>query len=229
MSLKITSWNVHRGASPRGTQNLDGVAEEIRQVSSDFIGLQEVPSQLWVDRLIETLGSHGLVYTHHFEKTDADGSGLALLSVRECAVAVVEYPLLCAGGTQKKAVVMTHGDTHVINTHFSANASMAAQYIQAAHLARHVSTMEGHVFVTGDLNCHHASPPMSKLRAAGLWDTRKSAKARARGYLNGCTFPASMPFQRIDYILARSSYVCGTSEVGHARHSDELERPALPE
>ena len=117
---------------------------------------------------------------------------------------------------------MTHGDTHVINTHFSANASMAAQYIQAAHLARHVSTMKGHVFVTGDLNCHHTTPPMSKLRAAGLWDTRKSAKARTRGYLNGCTFPASMPFQRIDYILARSSYVCGTSEVGHARHSDHL-------
>ena len=222
MSLKITSWNVHRGVSPRGTPNRDGVADEIRRMSPDFVGLQEVPSQIWVDKLTETLLASGLAYTHHFEETDPDGSGLALLSVRECVVSVVEYPPVCTSAALKKAVVMTHEDVHVITTHLSANCTMAAQWVQAAHLAKHVSTIEGHVFVMGDLNCHHVSPPMHKLRSVGLKDTRRSSRTRSRGYLNGCTFPSAMPFQRIDYILARSNYVCNTSRVGRVPASDHM-------
>lgn len=206
--MRLVTWNVHRGRDQCGGDSLENVGGILAHENADVIALQEVPSEAWVTGLAKRLG---LMSRSNMP------AGVAIL-YRSCmlmhsSVSFLYTPACRATPRGGVLVSFSNPDMTMICTHLSAHASMVAQHSEARELAKRVEGIQGDVFVMGDMNAHSASPVLKTLYGTGLRDLWLGARERPHGYLNGCTFPAKRAFQRIDYVMCRSSDVVSVKAV----------------
>jgi len=205
--MRLLTWNVHRGEGRRGQENLDDVCRVLRREKErvDVIALQEVPNEEWAEFVAQRLG-----FTSQTTMPDPN-SGVSILYAPHMSRGKTSsflYAQSC-NSTPRGGIEVSFDapEITVICTHLSAHASMVAQTSEARELAQRVEKIKGDVFVMGDLNSHSVSPALKTLHKSGLRDMWLEARARTRGYFNGCTFPDKFPFQRIDYILCKSDTI----------------------
>jgi len=212
--MKFATWNVHKGLDGAGKSNQPAIILNVLLREPEFLALQEVPSQEWLAYVAAACTNPQKHMSHYFAQTHANGSGIGLLTQHMSTVTTHQFQTSCMVSDTRSVLIARPiyvPNLVVMCTHFSAHASMTGQTSQATQLATLVDETSGDVVVMGDLNSHHASPALTKLREVGVRDMWRSAAVRERGYWRGCTFPTMLPLQRIDYVLARSDYLISES------------------
>lgn len=212
--MKCSTWNVHQGRGAGKKPNQSAIIQCIALMQPDFMALQEVPSQGWLDYVVNACAITEPLYGY-FVETRRDGSGVGVITRHGCTMSVLSFGTSCLVPETKRVLIVRPLFTPnlvVMCTHFSSDASMVGQSSQAQQLANFVNETAGDVIVMGDLNAHSASPVLKKLYRTGLRDMWLTSATRERGYIQGCTFPNNgFAFQRIDYVLTRSSSMASDS------------------
>lgn len=234
--IRVLVYNIHAGKDAGGADNLERVADVVRQTGADVVLLQEVDRGTrrsgQVDQPDVLARRSGLAVA--FGKTlDYDGGeyGIAVLSrwpiAQQTLVRLrVEPPQRRAGGSyeprgaQRVVIRAPPGEVVVINTHLDASREddYRRQEIRAVlALARDAGPL---LLVGGDFNSTPESEVQGDVRSGGL---RDAWLACGRG--SALTYPADRPSKRIDYLYLTSTATCHRAEVIETTASDH--RPLL--
>lgn len=223
--LSIMSYNIHRGQDAENRDQLEAMADFIKNSGADIVGLQEVDSVCYrsdqVDQprvLAELTGMH-YTFVRHFE-FEGGAYGQALLSkypitnvvnqrlpiasdppgeTRAFLTADIELPT-----GQKWTVGVAHLDYRDADSRVR-QARMAADILsQSSHPA----------ILLGDMNAEPGSETISVLLES-FRDTQPD---------DAFTFPDDAPSKKIDFILIEDSYDFEVVEqkVFPVRYSDHL-------
>ncbi len=209
--MRLLTWNVHGGKDARGVDTMDCISNTLAVSLADVICLQEVPSKSWADNM----GARLFMFVFFHQTHPAGAGNLILSAANGSVVALRGLRRVWRCSSPRGAVAVKFPDVTVICTHFSADGSMVEQFRNAHDVDLLARRFHGNVLVAGDLNAHHFSPALARLRLRGWVDLWRTARERTHGYLGGCTFPARFPVQRIDYVLAKGPGVeCVWAGVG---------------
>lgn len=232
--LRVLVYNIHAGKDAAGVDNLDRVAEMVRETGADVVLLQEVDRGTErsgrVDQLAELsrrTGFHGV-----FGKTldyQGGGYGIALLSrwpvSGDTLIPLpVEPPQARAGGSREPRGVLRArvdapgGALYVLNTHLDASGGDTYRRQEAATLLAEAGQLpdeDARVLMGGDLNATPESAVIGTVREAGWVD---GWEACGRG--EGLTYPAKAPVKRIDYLFLPPGSGCDSAAVVGGEVSD---------
>lgn len=229
----VLVYNIHAGKDAHGEDNLERVAQLVRDTRADIVLLQEVDVGTRrsgnVDqpaRLRELTGYHAA-----FGKTlDFQGGqyGIAVLSrwpVDSSATTAlpIDPPQLRSGvsyeprGAQRVYISSPHGPLVVLNTHLDASRDdrYRLQEIRTIVALAAASRQHGHLLVGGDFNSEPGSAVQDSLAAAALRDAWLLC-----GSGDGFTFPADSGVKRIDYLYLEPGMSCERAEVLRTAASD---------
>ena len=125
------------------------------------------------------------------------------------------------------AVLRDRGDGlrfRVLNTHFDHRGQRARLESAAVLMAQGMASDDLPVIITGDLNADEESPPLVRLREAGLRDTFRVVHPEAEdvGTFNG--FGGTSGRGKIDYVLVDSRWRVEAAEI--VRDNDEGRYPS---
>jgi endonuclease/exonuclease/phosphatase family metal-dependent hydrolase len=236
--LRVLVYNIHAGKDAKGVDNLDRVAQLVRDTRADIVLLQEVDVLTRrsgnVDqpaRLRERTGFHAA-----FGKTlDYQGGlyGIAVLSrwpIDSSGVASlpIDPPQLRSGvsyeprGALRAFITSPHGRIVVMNTHLDASRDDHYRRQEARTIVALADSLRGAGFllVGGDFNSEAGSAVQQSLTAAPLHDAWALC-----GQGNGLTYPADSGTKRIDYLYLPPRATCARAEVIPTDASDH--RPLL--
>lgn len=237
--MRVLVFNIHAGKDAKGIDNLQRVADVVKETNSDIVLLQEV------DRFTTRSGKVDQVailekltgYNSAFGKTlDYQGGdyGIAVLSrwsiLGDTLMHLpVNPPQARAGGSYeprgalRASIAGPGGAIHVINTHLDASRadSFRRQEIpQVLFIAAEMKKPGAIVLVGGDLNSEPKSEVLEMVGSAGWIDLWTKC---GRG--NALTYPQENPVKRIDYLLAQPPVKCTKASVLDTDASDH--RPVL--
>lgn len=246
--LRAVTWNLHHGVGTDGRLDLDRIADALRGLDADVVGLQEVDRAFdarsdWRDQageLAEALGLHLLrapaIRRPGREPGDPDGEyGNALLT-RAPAAPVRLLPLELPGHEPRAVLQARTAALTVLVTHLDFG-SRAARRRQAERVAG--LDVTGPAVLLADLNARPQAPELAVLARVGWRDAWVEAPARsggswpfrgatvsavpsrfASGHLLGRTQPARLPVRRVDAVLVRGGVRPVRAEVPPAEGSD---------
>lgn len=237
--VRVLVFNMHAGKDAKGVDNLQRIADVVKDTRADIVLLQEVDRFTTrsgkVDQ-VATLKSY-TGYNAAFGKTlDYQGGdyGIAVLSRWSILGDTlfhlpVNPPQARAGGSYEPrgalrvSIAAPGGAIHVVNTHLDASRadSFRRQEIpQVLAIAAEMKIPGALVLVGGDLNSEPPSDVLGAVRAAGWVDLWTKC-----GSGNDLTYPQVKPVKRIDYLLARPGVTCKRASVLTTDASDH--RPVL--
>lgn len=239
-TFKVLVYNVHAGKDAAGKDNLQRVADVVRDANADIVLLQEVDKGTrrsgGVDQPAEYARRTG--YQVRFGKSlDYDGGdyGIAILSRwpirRDSTVHLpVEPPQERSGGSHEPRVAMfaevaaPFGNLVVFNTHIDASGDerWRLQEIQTIQRIARAALRDGakHVLFGGDFNSTPESAVQTQLRANGFNDAWQRC-----GTGEGLSYPADSSKKRIDYLFLLAGAECTEARVVNTQASDH--RPVL--
>jgi len=224
--MRVMTYNIRHGLGndpddPEafGEYDLDRVAEVIRRVGPDIVGLQEVdrfnPRSLGVDQpaeLGEMLGMDRCFGANAF--FDPGEYGLAILS-RFPMVSSINTPLPSTMGWEGRGLleatirVPDSGDVMIFNTHLQVGhegtEAEAAQQrrAQAVMVAGRIRNLKGPVVLMGDFNAQPGDPELEPFDF--LMDAWSVAGDGGPG-LTIPSHPATEPEVRIDVIYVNNGF-----------------------
>jgi endonuclease/exonuclease/phosphatase family metal-dependent hydrolase len=233
--VKVLVYNVHAGKDAAGRDNLQRVADVVRQYDADIVLLQEVDKGTRrsgkVDQPAEYARRTG--YNVAFGRSlDYDGGeyGIAVLSRwpirRDTAIHLpVEPPQERSGGSheprvaQRVVIQAPVGEVVVLNTHIDASTDERYRLQEArtimALVKELIDAKAPRVIVGGDFNSTPESRVQEQLRASGLVDAWQRC-----GSGEGLTYPADSSRKRIDYLYLAVGTECTSAMVPVTDASD---------
>jgi len=237
VSLRVLSYNIHTGIGADGTLDLARTADAIADTRADVVALQEVDVH-WSDRSqfrdqARALG--GLLRMRVFFAPIYDldpltpGAprrqyGVAILS-RLPLVSTENHEITRLSTVEQKpvpkptpgfaeAVVLVRGvAVHVYATHLDYRPDPVVRTAQVADMLRIMA--DGPTLLLGDFNAPPEAPEL-----APLWHELTAAPT-------GCTYPADVPVNRIDYAAVSSGIRVRRAAVPSTLASDH--RPVFAE
>ncbi len=237
--LRVLVFNIHAGKDARGVDNLQRIADVVKETNADIVLLQEVDRFTTrsgkVDQVATLKGLTG--YNAAFGKTlDYQGGdyGIAILSRWSILADTlfhlpVNPPQARAGGSYEPrgalriSIAGPGGAIHVVNTHLDASRadSFRRQEIpQVLAIGGGMKKPGALVLVGGDLNSEPPSDVLGIVRSGGWVDLWTKC-----GKGNDLTYPQDKPIKRIDYLLVAPGVVCNKASVLTTDASDH--RPVL--
>ena len=203
-SLRVMSYNIHRGVGNDGKLALERIAEVIKEEKPDLVGLQEVDRGTTRSRgqdqarlLAEMTGMH----VAYGKNIDFQGGayGNAILSRFPILAQTNHLYALNLNGEQRGLLqvrVKVEGRTlNFFNTHLDYHADNTERLGCARELVAMISQLDGPLVVTGDFNAVPESPTIKLLR--GHLTDSCAGSATPDG-----TIPSSNPRKRIDYVFS---------------------------
>lgn len=231
--LRVLVYNIHAGKDATGADNLERVAQLVRDSRADIVLLQEVDigtrrsgnvDQL--ARLRERTEMHGA-----FGRTlDYQGGlyGIAVLSrwpIDSARVTSlpIEPPQLRSGvsyeprGALRAFIAAPFGTVVVVNTHLDASRADNYRRQEARTIIAIADSLRpaGLLLVGGDFNSEPGSAVQEMIGATQLRDAWALC-----GSGSGFTFPADSGVKRIDYLYLEADAACSSAEVIRTTASD---------
>jgi endonuclease/exonuclease/phosphatase family metal-dependent hydrolase len=236
--VRVLVYNIHAGKDAKGVDNLERVAQLIRDTRADVALLQEVDVRTRrsgnVDqpaRLRELTGHHvafgktldfqgGLYGIAVVSRWPIDSSGVTSLPI--------DPPQLRSGvsyeprGALRAYIASPHGRLVVVNTHLDASRDDGYRRQEARTIIAIADSLRprGMLLVGGDFNSEPGSAVQSILTAVALRDAWLAC-----GTGTGFTYPADSGTKRIDYLYLPDGVRCADAEVIPTTASDH--RPLL--
>ena len=239
-TFKVLVYNVHAGKDAGGKDNLQRVADVVREVNADVVLFQEVDKGTRRSGGIDQPAEYAKRTGYHVafgRSLNYDGGeyGIAVLSRwpirRDSAIHLpVEPPQERSGGSYEPRIAMStlvsapFGDLAVLNTHIDASGDdrwrlqEIRTIIQLAQSA--VRSGATRVLFGGDFNSTPESAVQVQLRANGFRDSWQTC-----GTGDGFSYPADSSRKRIDYLFIIAGVECTEARVINTEASDH--RPVL--
>ncbi len=206
------------GAFPMREERLALFAERVAELRPELVALQEVhadgPTSSQAHALAAQVGGYRAHYAPARVRSDGSAEGVALLVRRDARAheprALTLDPSDRFEGQNQRivlAVTVDHdeGPLDVFVTHLSlsrrARTRTARELLEFVREVREASRSVGAV-LAGDLNASPDEPAVELLERDWV-----DAWRAARGDARGATWPALLPFRRIDYLFAQPSEV----------------------
>ena len=210
------TFNIHGGVGCDGVYDLERIAAVIRDAQPDYVALQEVHSRTAVAPEDQAAALAQRTAMHAYFQPmlrgtpqDRDGQGeygnailtrAPIAQTKACALRTA-----CAAPEPRGACAVRTVDAPFWFgcTHLGCDWWGAEQGASVAPIEAFVASLGAEtVVMAGDLNslpCMRA--PRTLVGTHGWTDAWRAAGST--GYFAGCTFPASWPNKRIDYVLVR--------------------------
>jgi endonuclease/exonuclease/phosphatase family metal-dependent hydrolase len=239
-TFKVLVYNVHAGKDAGGKDNLQRVADVVREADADVVLFQEVDKGTRRSGGVDQPAEYAKRTGYHVafgRSLDYDGGqyGIAVLSRwpirRDSAIHLpVDPPQERSGGSYEPRVAMTtviaapFGDLAVFNTHIDASGDdrwrlqEIRTIIQLAQSA--VRSGATRVLFGGDFNSTPESAVQVQLRANGFRDSWQTC-----GTGEGFSYPADTARKRIDYLFVIAGVQCTSATVVNSQAYDH--RPVL--
>jgi len=200
--LRVMTFNIHGGRPAVGPVDLKAIADVVRRLKPDLVGLQEVhcylpPPYAFRDqpRLLRKLTGMELTFGRALGIGPV-AYGNAVLSRMPAVVQSVPLPstrqwLGLEPRSLMEARVTPGGQVvHFLNTHLGLTPEQ--RVLQARRLAERVRRLTGPIILAGDLNAVEDSVELRILAESGLMNCASGGQP---------TFPAEAPRCRIDHLL----------------------------
>jgi endonuclease/exonuclease/phosphatase family metal-dependent hydrolase len=234
--VRVLVYNVHAGKDAAGVDNLERVADLVRQTGADVVLLQEVDRGTRRSRQVDqpdVLARRTGMAVSFGKTLDYDGGeyGIAVLSrwpiTREALIRLsVEPPQQRAGGSyeprgaQRVILRAPAGELTLVNTHLDASREDHYRRQEARTVVAVARDAGSLTLVGGDFNSTPESEVQAQIRQAGWRDAWLEC---GRG--DGFTYPADKPIKRIDYLYLAGATTCTNAVVLPTTASDH--RPLL--
>jgi endonuclease/exonuclease/phosphatase family metal-dependent hydrolase len=222
--IRIMTFNIHHGKGTDGLVQIQRIADVIRQIRPDIIGLNEVdqtfharsdfidqPKQLAVQLGMEYAFAPAIDSEYSPDSQQKGGYGNAILS--RFPIRSFEAVRLSAGSEAREPRILLHGKmdvnetpVNIFVTHLSLNPWHHRK--QTSEILSVTSSCNHPHVIMGDWNMRPQSRPWRVITASGYQDSWAS-----KGVGAGATFPSGRPFLRLDYIFASSHFEIQRSEV----------------
>lgn len=239
--LRVMVYNIHAGKDAGGVDNLERVAEVIRETSADVVLLQEVDRGTTrsghVDQpaVLARLTGLRMAFARSLVYQGGD-YGIAVLSrwpivAQHTVLLPVDPPQDRSGSSHEPRVALVAtiaapvGALSVINTHIDASREDRWRRQEIATVLAVADSARGILLFGGDLNSTPESDIQDAVRKRGLQDAW--AACGDSGNSAGFTYPADSGVKRIDYLYFRAALTCSRAEVVRSQASDH--RPLLVE
>jgi endonuclease/exonuclease/phosphatase family metal-dependent hydrolase len=235
-TIRVLVYNIHAGKDAAGVDNLERVADLVRETRADVVLLQEVDRGTRRSGQVDQPGelARRTGFSVAFGKTlDYDGGeyGIAVLTRWPIAQQTlmrlpVEPPQQRSGGSyeprgaQRVVVRAPGGDLTVVNTHLDASREDHYRQQEIRTVIAIARDAAPPAVVGGDFNSTPESEVQAAVRAGGLHDVWPEC---GRG--DGFTYPAAAPTKRIDYLYVTRPATCAAAAVLESTASDH--RPLL--
>jgi endonuclease/exonuclease/phosphatase family metal-dependent hydrolase len=239
-TFKVLVYNVHAGKDAGGKDNLQRVADLVREVEADVVLFQEVDKGTRRSGGVDQPAEYARRTGYHVvfgRSLDYDGGeyGIAVLSRwpirRDSAIHLpVDPPQERSGGSHEPRIAMStiiaapFGDVAVFNTHIDASGDdrWRLQEIRTIEQLAQSAVRAGttRVLFGGDFNSTPESVVQMQLRASGFRDSWQTC-----GSGDGFSYPADSSRKRIDYLFLIAGVECTAARVVNTEASDH--RPVL--
>ncbi|MGH7637759.1 MAG: endonuclease/exonuclease/phosphatase family protein [Gemmatimonadaceae bacterium] len=237
--LRVMVYNIHAGKDASGVDNLERVAQLIRETSADVVLLQEVDKGTrrseGVDQpavlsrltglrvafgrsLIYQGGDYGIAILSRWPITSHRTIPLPVHPPQERSESSYEPRVALEARIASPA-----GDLTVVNTHIDASRDDRWRRQEIVTVLAVADSARGLLLMGGDLNSTPESEIQRTVRSRGLRDAWRVCGRG--GEAAGFTYPADSGVKRIDYLYFRESTSCSRAEVVATRASDH--RPLL--
>ncbi len=215
-TLKIITYNIE-GMKP-GTnypERLQAIIRELKLLSPDIIGLQEVAQNASVDNMAQIIADSlsiqfGTEYNVYSQFThtayNSYGEGVGIIS--KWPVTARDFQVLPIGVFPRKALwtqIDIHGSVlHFFTTHLAYREEDNVVRVHQvntikAFIESKVVVAPAPVILTGDFNCTPDSEPIAQLlEYPSTWNMLNPN-------LSGYTYPSTAPSKKIDYIFIRGN------------------------
>ena len=236
--LRVLVYNIHAGKDAKGADNLERVAQLVKDTRADVVLLQEVDVKTTRSGNVDQQARLRELTGHHvaFGKTlDYQGGlyGIAVLSrwpidSSRVTSLPIDPPQLRSGvsyeprGALHAWIASPHGPITVINTHLDASRDdrYRRQEAQTIIALADSARPRGLLLVGGDFNSEPGSAVQATIMSSRLHDAWQMC-----GYGNGMTYPADSGVKRIDYLYLQDGVGCSRADVIATQASDH--RPLL--
>jgi len=239
-TFKVLVYNVHAGKDAGGKDNLQRVADLVREVNADVVLFQEVDKGTRRSGGVDQPAEYAKRTGYHVafgRSLDYDGGeyGIAVLSRwpirRDSAIHLpVDPPQERSGGSHEARIAMSvvvaapFGELTILNTHIDASADdrWRLQEIRTIQQIAQSAVRGGatRVLFGGDFNSTPESAVQVQLRGNGFRDSWQTCGAG-----DGFSYPADTARKRIDYLFAIAGVECTAAVVVNNQASDH--RPVL--
>lgn len=236
--VRVLVFNIHAGKDAGGVDNLERVAQLIRETSADVVLLQEVDKGTrrsgGVDQpavLSRLTGLH-VAFGRSLLYQGGD-YGIAVLSrwpiLSQRTVPLPVHPPQERSGSLYEPRVALEvriaspgGTLTVLNTHIDASGDDRWRRQEIGTIVAVADSVRGMLLMGGDLNSTPDGEIQQTVRARGF---RDAWLACGQPETSGFTYPADSGVKRIDYLYLRGTTSCSSAEVIATRASDH--RPLL--
>ena len=239
-TFKVLVYNVHAGKDAGGKDNLQRVADLVREVNADVVLFQEVDKGTRRSGGVDQPAEYAKRTGYHVafgRSLDYDGGeySIAVLSRwpirRDSAIHLpVDPPQERSGGSHEARIAMSvvvaapFGELTILNTHIDASADdrWRLQEIRTIQQIAQSAVRGGatRVLFGGDFNSTPESAVQVQLRGNGFRDSWQTCGAG-----DGFSYPADTARKRIDYLFAIAGVECTAAVVVNNQASDH--RPVL--
>ena len=224
--VRVMSYNLHQGFDVHGSHGLEDIAKVIEAEDPDIIALQEVSRGWVVNGSVDMLVwlSQRLEMDYVWGPAADPVWGNAVLS-RLPIVSSQNHKMPNNDAIRLDRAFLTvevdvgGGETiDVIATHFhSGDGDSAIRVPQAMAVLEAVNSGRNTVLI-GDFNAHPDHPEMLLFTDSGFNDTFVASGATGDGF----TYPADIPWERIDYVWASPDLKVRDLSVPDSLASDHL-------
>lgn len=193
-STRLMSYNIRNARGLDDITDYDRIANVIKSVRPDIIGIQELDSVTGrsegVD-VLNVLSRKTLMYATYAASIDYDGGkyGIGVLS-KEKPISVIKVPLPCKS-EPRMMVIVEMDDYYFGNTHFSLHSEDRLKSVEIIKKEVEKLNPDKPFFLVGDIN---ATPEMGEVKELLKLFTTLISPA-------DYTFPAGSPHGTIDYIF----------------------------
>ena len=238
-TTRVLVYNIHAGKDAKGVDNLQRVADVIRETRADVVLLQEVDRNTRrsgnVDQVTELTRMTGM--TAAFGKSlgfQGGDYGIAILSrwpidSSRTVPLPIDPPQLRSGVSYEPRVALRAwiatpgGPLHIVNTHMDASGDDRYRRQEIVTVLANADSSAVPTLVGGDLNSTPESVVQGAVRERGWRDAWTECGDGSTGF----TYPADSGTKRIDYLYLRNRSACTRAVVWPSPASDH--RPLLVE
>lgn len=199
-SIRLMSYNIRNAKGLDDITDYDRIANIIKNVAPDIIGIQELDSVTGRSKgvdVLDVLSRETLMYSTYAASIDYDGGkyGIGILS-KEKPINVIKVPLPCRNEPRMLLIVELE-NYYFGNTHFSLNADDRMKAVEI--IKREVKKLneDKPFFLVGDIN----ATPESEVVKSFMSEFKSLVPS------NQYTIPADNPTKCIDYIFGHNGAV----------------------